>query len=167
VENYLLNLTVPCCSNLSKERYWVHSTIPFRSLSFPFILFQNQNQQKFSLCLIHLSVSPSFSVPITPPIWNHNKTPLRPNQRILENLNTGGYLDFHHFLFICGLLKCLCIVFFWFRCDHYRRRCKIRAPCCNQIFPCRHCHNEATVCVCVGCLCVNEVSGCISHLGIY
>uniref|UniRef100_A0A2N9EC59 CHY-type domain-containing protein n=1 Tax=Fagus sylvatica TaxID=28930 RepID=A0A2N9EC59_FAGSY len=29
-------------------------------------------------------------------------------------------------------------------CDHYRRRCKIRAPCCNQIFPCRHCHNEAT-----------------------
>ncbi|KAI5316106.1 hypothetical protein L3X38_045282 [Prunus dulcis] len=29
------------------------------------------------------------------------------------------------------------------RCDHYRRRCKIRAPCCDQIFPCRHCHNEA------------------------
>ncbi|PQM35032.1 E3 ubiquitin-protein ligase MIEL1 [Prunus yedoensis var. nudiflora] len=30
-----------------------------------------------------------------------------------------------------------------FGCDHYRRRCKIRAPCCDQIFPCRHCHNEA------------------------
>ncbi|XP_073260687.1 E3 ubiquitin-protein ligase MIEL1 isoform X3 [Populus alba] len=29
-------------------------------------------------------------------------------------------------------------------CEHYRRRCKIRAPCCNQIFSCRHCHNEAT-----------------------
>ncbi|XP_011079733.1 E3 ubiquitin-protein ligase MIEL1 [Sesamum indicum] len=29
-------------------------------------------------------------------------------------------------------------------CEHYRRRCKIRAPCCNQIFTCRHCHNEAT-----------------------
>ncbi|XP_002520677.2 E3 ubiquitin-protein ligase MIEL1 isoform X1 [Ricinus communis] len=29
-------------------------------------------------------------------------------------------------------------------CDHYRRRCKIRAPCCQQIFSCRHCHNEAT-----------------------
>ncbi|KAL6210438.1 hypothetical protein ACLB2K_015670 [Fragaria x ananassa] len=29
-------------------------------------------------------------------------------------------------------------------CDHYRRRCKIRAPCCDQIFACRHCHNEAT-----------------------
>ncbi|KAK6141323.1 hypothetical protein DH2020_024921 [Rehmannia glutinosa] len=29
-------------------------------------------------------------------------------------------------------------------CEHYRRRCKIRAPCCDQIFSCRHCHNEAT-----------------------
>uniref|UniRef100_A0A804UL67 CHY-type/CTCHY-type/RING-type Zinc finger protein n=1 Tax=Zea mays TaxID=4577 RepID=A0A804UL67_MAIZE len=29
-------------------------------------------------------------------------------------------------------------------CEHYRRRCKIVAPCCNQVFPCRHCHNEAT-----------------------
>ncbi|GAB4842936.1 E3 ubiquitin-protein ligase RZFP34 [Ancistrocladus abbreviatus] len=28
-------------------------------------------------------------------------------------------------------------------CNHYRRRCKIRAPCCNEIFGCRHCHNEA------------------------
>lgn len=33
----------------------------------------------------------------------------------------------------------------WFRCTHYRRRCKIRAPCCNEIFDCRHCHNEAKV----------------------
>lgn len=31
------------------------------------------------------------------------------------------------------------------RCKHYRRRCKIRAPCCNEIYDCRHCHNEATV----------------------
>nr|API65111.1 zinc finger protein [Dendrobium officinale] len=29
-------------------------------------------------------------------------------------------------------------------CEHYRRRCKIRAPCCNEIFHCRHCHNEST-----------------------
>ncbi|EXC34704.1 RING finger and CHY zinc finger domain-containing protein 1 [Morus notabilis] len=29
-------------------------------------------------------------------------------------------------------------------CEHYKRRCKIRAPCCDQIFSCRHCHNEAT-----------------------
>ncbi|KAG2629734.1 hypothetical protein PVAP13_3KG449200 [Panicum virgatum] len=29
-------------------------------------------------------------------------------------------------------------------CEHYRRRCKIVAPCCKQVFPCRHCHNEAT-----------------------
>ncbi|CAN1770579.1 E3 ubiquitin-protein ligase RZFP34 [Linum perenne] len=32
-----------------------------------------------------------------------------------------------------------------FGCTHYRRRCKIRAPCCNEIFDCRHCHNEAKV----------------------
>ncbi|XP_006291570.2 E3 ubiquitin-protein ligase MIEL1 isoform X1 [Capsella rubella] len=31
---------------------------------------------------------------------------------------------------------------FQFGCEHYRRRCTIRAPCCNLIFPCRHCHNE-------------------------
>ncbi|KAJ9549499.1 hypothetical protein OSB04_022042 [Centaurea solstitialis] len=29
-------------------------------------------------------------------------------------------------------------------CKHYRRRCMIRAPCCNEIFGCRHCHNETT-----------------------
>ncbi|KAF1890857.1 hypothetical protein Lal_00037428 [Lupinus albus] len=29
-------------------------------------------------------------------------------------------------------------------CKHYRRRCMIRAPCCNEIYSCRHCHNEAT-----------------------
>uniref|UniRef100_A0A5B7AR75 Putative RING finger and CHY zinc finger domain-containing protein 1 n=1 Tax=Davidia involucrata TaxID=16924 RepID=A0A5B7AR75_DAVIN len=27
-------------------------------------------------------------------------------------------------------------------CPHYRRRCRIRAPCCNEIFDCHHCHNE-------------------------
>lgn len=30
-----------------------------------------------------------------------------------------------------------------FGCSHYRRRCKIIAPCCGEIFDCRHCHNEA------------------------
>ncbi|XP_051152472.1 E3 ubiquitin-protein ligase RZFP34-like [Andrographis paniculata] len=30
-----------------------------------------------------------------------------------------------------------------FGCSHYRRRCRIRAPCCDEIFDCRHCHNEA------------------------
>ncbi|KAF9598373.1 hypothetical protein IFM89_027275 [Coptis chinensis] len=29
------------------------------------------------------------------------------------------------------------------RCAHYKRKCKIRAPCCDEIFDCRHCHNEA------------------------
>nr|XP_048336808.1 E3 ubiquitin-protein ligase MIEL1 [Ziziphus jujuba var. spinosa] len=33
---------------------------------------------------------------------------------------------------------------FEYGCEHYRRRCKIRAPCCGQILSCRHCHNEAT-----------------------
>lgn len=27
-------------------------------------------------------------------------------------------------------------------CKHYRRRCKMVAPCCGEIFWCRHCHNE-------------------------
>jgi len=31
-----------------------------------------------------------------------------------------------------------------FGCTHYRRRCKIRAPCCDAIFSCRHCHNDST-----------------------
>ncbi|KAM0057565.1 putative Zinc finger, CHY-type [Helianthus debilis subsp. tardiflorus] len=31
------------------------------------------------------------------------------------------------------------------KCIHYRRRCKIHAPCCIQIFTCCHCHNEYTV----------------------
>ncbi|KAJ3682548.1 hypothetical protein LUZ60_015121 [Juncus effusus] len=30
-----------------------------------------------------------------------------------------------------------------FGCVHYKRGCKIRAPCCGEIFDCRHCHNEA------------------------
>uniref|UniRef100_A0A7N0VC31 Uncharacterized protein n=1 Tax=Kalanchoe fedtschenkoi TaxID=63787 RepID=A0A7N0VC31_KALFE len=28
-------------------------------------------------------------------------------------------------------------------CAHYRRRCRIRAPCCDDLFDCRHCHNES------------------------
>ncbi|KAL8504121.1 hypothetical protein ACS0TY_022743 [Phlomoides rotata] len=34
-------------------------------------------------------------------------------------------------------------------CSHYRRRCRIRAPCCNEIFSCRHCHNEAKNSICI------------------
>ncbi|KAK4275422.1 hypothetical protein QN277_018508 [Acacia crassicarpa] len=26
-------------------------------------------------------------------------------------------------------------------CSYYRRRCRIIAPCCNEIFDCRNCHN--------------------------
>jgi hypothetical protein len=39
-----------------------------------------------------------------------------------------------------------CLVVRACRCKHYRRRCRIRAPCCNDVFHCRHCHNESTVC---------------------
>lgn len=28
-------------------------------------------------------------------------------------------------------------------CPHYRRRCCIRSPCCDEIFGCHHCHYEA------------------------
>ncbi|KAI3468263.1 hypothetical protein Pfo_024926 [Paulownia fortunei] len=34
-------------------------------------------------------------------------------------------------------------------CSHYCRRCQIRAPCCNEIFDCRHCHNEAKNNICI------------------
>ena len=27
-------------------------------------------------------------------------------------------------------------------CAHYRRRCRLVAPCCGEVFTCRHCHNE-------------------------
>ncbi|KAJ1376601.1 Zinc finger, CHY-type, partial [Sesbania bispinosa] len=27
--------------------------------------------------------------------------------------------------------------------NNFGRRCKIRAPCCDEVFDCRHCHNEA------------------------
>lgn len=30
-------------------------------------------------------------------------------------------------------------------CEHYTRGCRIRAPCCGEVFGCRHCHNEAEV----------------------
>ncbi|KAL3517482.1 hypothetical protein ACH5RR_020071 [Cinchona calisaya] len=70
------------------------------------------------------------------------------------------------------------------RCDHYRRRCKLRTPCCNQVFTCRHCHNEATSTlsnpkdrhelvrqdvkqvICAVCNTEQEVSGLCSNCGV-
>jgi hypothetical protein len=49
--------------------------------------------------------------------------------------------------FTSRIIACLPLVLC--RCEHYRRRCKIVAPCCGQVFPCRHCHNEATVRFCI------------------
>ncbi|PIA40232.1 hypothetical protein AQUCO_02500140v1 [Aquilegia coerulea] len=31
-----------------------------------------------------------------------------------------------------------------FGCEHYKRNCKVFAACCNQLFTCRYCHDEAT-----------------------
>jgi len=28
-------------------------------------------------------------------------------------------------------------------CKHYVRRCSLLAPCCNKVYVCRHCHNDA------------------------
>ncbi|KAH1244872.1 putative E3 ubiquitin-protein ligase RZFP34 [Glycine max] len=47
------------------------------------------------------------------------------NDKKINDLRERGYMNF----------SC--------RCQHYRRRCRIRAPCCDEIFDCRHCHNEA------------------------
>lgn len=30
-----------------------------------------------------------------------------------------------------------------FGCVHYRRACKLRAPCCGRLYPCRLCHDQA------------------------
>lgn len=30
-----------------------------------------------------------------------------------------------------------------FGCSHYRRRCKLVAPCCDKAYWCRHCHNDS------------------------
>ncbi|KAL5725526.1 hypothetical protein ACHQM5_008662 [Ranunculus cassubicifolius] len=31
-----------------------------------------------------------------------------------------------------------------FGCKHYKRNCKVFAPCCEKLFTCRYCHDEAT-----------------------
>jgi RING finger and CHY zinc finger domain-containing protein 1 len=31
--------------------------------------------------------------------------------------------------------------FYYDSCMHYKSRCNIIAPCCNEVFPCRRCHN--------------------------
>lgn len=62
----------------------------------------------------------------------------------------GTFLGRYHCLVLSNNLRGLgvltnLVLWVFIRCKHYRRRCKIRAPCCNEIYPCRHCHNEATV----------------------
>ncbi|KAK3189796.1 hypothetical protein Dsin_029357 [Dipteronia sinensis] len=50
-------------------------------------------------------------------------------------------------------------------CRHYRRRCKIRAPCCNEMFECRHCHNEAVV-ICSVCDTEQPVARVCTNCGV-
>lgn len=72
-----------------------------------------------------------------------------------ENFNSNKLLEravmqFGYVIRLLCLQSCL-FVFNWpqcrviFRCQHYRRRCRIQAPCCNEVFDCRDCHNEAQV----------------------
>ncbi len=49
----------------------------------------------------------------------------------------GQFLRFIHIISLWN---------WWCRCSHYRRRCRIRAPCCDEVFDCRHCHNDVKVC---------------------
>lgn len=61
-----------------------------------------------------------------------------------------------------------------FGCKHYKRNCKLLAPCCNQLFTCIHCHDEATdhpldrksitKMMCMNCLVVQPISKTCSTL---
>lgn len=31
-----------------------------------------------------------------------------------------------------------------FGCEHYKRNCKLLAPCCNKLFTCIRCHDDLT-----------------------
>ncbi|KAF5272921.1 hypothetical protein FQR65_LT04850 [Abscondita terminalis] len=33
--------------------------------------------------------------------------------------------------------------FFQTGCNHYKRKCQLLAPCCNNLYPCHICHDEA------------------------
>ncbi|XP_044483152.1 E3 ubiquitin-protein ligase RZFP34-like isoform X2 [Mangifera indica] len=52
-----------------------------------------------------------------------------------------------------------------FGCSHYRRRCKIRTPCCDEIFGCRHCHNESKV-ICSLCATEQDVQQHCINCGV-
>lgn len=83
------------------------------------------------------------------PIQNSWK-PLPLNVLILGRWDMGTFSSSIKFSFLFKFLRFnfVGIWFFIYRCKHYRRRCRIRAPCCNEVYSCRHCHNEATVFFC-------------------
>ncbi|KAK7265753.1 hypothetical protein RJT34_33376 [Clitoria ternatea] len=57
-------------------------------------------------------------------------------------------------------------------CKHYKRNCKLFAPCCNQLYTCIHCHNEEsdhsidrksiTKMMCMKCLMIQPISATCS-----
>lgn len=54
-------------------------------------------------------------------------------------------------------------------CVHYRRRCRLVAPCCGELFWCRHCHNETKsqdemVCCTHADLCLHKLHNDCMHM---
>ncbi|XP_027329762.1 zinc finger protein BRUTUS-like At1g18910 isoform X3 [Abrus precatorius] len=59
-------------------------------------------------------------------------------------------------------------------CKHYKRNCKLFAPCCNQLYTCIHCHNEESdhsidrksikKMMCMKCLMIQPISGTCSTI---
>ncbi|KAK7291673.1 hypothetical protein RIF29_07000 [Crotalaria pallida] len=59
-------------------------------------------------------------------------------------------------------------------CQHYKRNCKLLAPCCNQLHACIHCHNEVsdhtidrksiTKMMCMNCLIIQPISATCSTI---
>jgi len=48
-------------------------------------------------------------------------------------------------VYLYSFVACDLQIYMCGSCSHYRRRCHIKAPCCSEVFDCRHCHNEAKV----------------------
>jgi len=70
-----------------------------------------------------------------------------PETKTLANSNSGSSLSlgFDFISWFLGTISLISSTILCNRCEHYKRRCKIRAPCCNLIFSCRHCHNDSAV----------------------
>lgn len=107
--------------------------------------------------ILHVSRPPPPPPPAT--YLQTNRFQLSFNHSIIKRLDFRkmgcGYFSFHFFFLYFFYFDLNFIDFMnfsfvgiWFlldRCKHCRRRCRIHAPCCNEVYTCRHCHKEATV----------------------